>query len=238
MSDAKSEKRIQDASGVRMLPTREGYDAWAPIYDGESNPLVTLEEREIGALLGPVAGLSVLDVGCGTGRHAFRLVREKAREVMAIDFSEGMLAQARHKPGAEKVTFLQHDLAKPLPFVEGRFDRVLCGLVVDHIANLELLFREMARVCKPEGFTLVTTMHPALLIKGVEARFTDPATGRETRPASVSNTISNYVMAASRAGVRIDHMSEHPADEALAKAAPRAEKYLGWPLMLAMRLRK
>jgi len=70
----------------------------------------------------------------------------------------------------------------------------------------------------------------------VQARFTDPATGRETRPRSVANTISDYVGAAVRSGFAIDAISEHAADEALAARHPRAEKYVGWPMLFLMRL--
>ena len=57
-------------------------------------------------------------------------------------------------------------------------------------------------------------------------RFTDPATGRETRPASCPHQLSDYVMAAIDAGLRINHLSEHAVDEALARTSPRAVKYL------------
>src|SRR5262245_24425976 len=98
-----------------VLSTREGYDRWAEIYDRDGNPLTALEEPELDRLLGDVAGLDVVDVGCGTGRHALRLAARGAN-VTAVDFSEGMLAQAREKEGAERVHWLVHDLTDlPLP---------------------------------------------------------------------------------------------------------------------------
>lgn len=217
------------------LPTREGYDRWAAIYDEEENPLVALEGPLLERLLGEVRGLTVLDVGCGTGRHALRLAVGGAR-VQAVDFSEEMLARARTKPGAEAVTFQAHDLARPLPFADGSIDRIVCGLVLDHVADLALVFREMARVCRSNGAVVVSMMHPALMLRGVQARFTDPHTGRETRPASCPHQISDYVMAAVRAGLVLDHLSEHAVDEALTRRVERARKYLGWPLLFLMRL--
>jgi malonyl-CoA O-methyltransferase len=147
-----------------------------------------------------------------------------------------MLDRARAKPGSDVVTFLCHDLARPLPFAACSFDGVLCGLVVDHIADLDGLFREMGRVCRPTGRVVVSTMHPAMMLRGVQARFTDPATGRETRPASCTHQLSDYVMAAVRAGLVPDHLSEHAVDDELAARVRRAEKYVGWPLLFLMRL--
>jgi malonyl-CoA O-methyltransferase len=222
--------------GVVDLPTRQGYDSWAEIYDHDDNPLIALEAAEVARQLDEVRGLRIADLGCGTGRHALALAAAGA-QVTAVDFSEGMLAKARAKPGAERVRFVQHDLETPLPLESAAFDRVTCCLVLDHVAELGGLFREMGRLCTAEGFVLISAMHPAIMLRGVQARFTDPATGRVTRPASVANQISDYVMAATRAGLTFDHLSEHAIDAALAARCPRAAKYLGWPLLLMMRLR-
>jgi malonyl-CoA O-methyltransferase len=217
------------------LPTREGYDQWAPTYDTDGNPLVALEEPLVDLLLGEVRGLAVLDVGCGTGRHAVRLANAGAN-VQAIDFSESMLRLARNKPGAHRVCFQTHDLSTPLPFTDQSFDRVVCGLVVEHIADLRALFAEMRRVCRPTGVVVVSGMHPAMMLKGVTARFHDAQTGREIRPQSHPHQLSDYVMAAAKAGFAFDHLSEHAVDQDLANRLPRAQRYLGWPMVFLMRL--
>lgn len=220
-----------------VVPTRKGYDLWSEVYDSDGNPLIALEEPVVDRLLGPVRGLKVLDVGCGTGRHALRLARRGAR-VTGVDFSEGMLAKARAKPGASSIRFLRHDLSKRLPLPDGSFDRVLCCLVVEHIKDLEAFFSELGRVCRKDGAVVLSAMHPALWLKGQSARFFDPKTGRDVRPRSHRQTLSAYVMAAVGAGLRIDAMSEHEADRRLARRRPRAVKHLGWPLLVAMRLRR
>jgi malonyl-CoA O-methyltransferase len=219
-----------------ILPTREGYDCWAEIYDSDGNPLTALEEPEVDRLLGEVAGLDVVDVGCGTGRHALRLAARGAN-VTALDFSEGMLARARVKEGAERVRWLVHDLTDlPLPLEARSFDRVVCALVAEHIHELRALFAELGRLCREGGRIVVTDMHPALMLTGLQARFHDPRTGRDTRPASAGNRISDYVNGAIAAGLRVMAMAEREADEELAAAFPRAEKYLGWPMLLSIEL--
>jgi malonyl-CoA O-methyltransferase len=224
-----------NAAGV-IMPTREGYDRWASSYDTDGNPLLALEEPQVNRLLGEVKGLSVLDVGCGTGRHAVRLARAGA-SVRALDFSAGMLEQACRKAGADKVSFQVHDLSEPLPFPDETFDRVLCGLVIDHIANLDGLFGEMLRVCRSSGCVVVSVMHPAMMLRGVQARFRDPDSGQEFRPASQPHQLSDYVLAAARAGCVFDHLSEHAVDEVLAERLERARRYVGWPMLFVMRLR-
>jgi len=227
-----------EPQNMDLLPTREGYDRWAVIYDDEDNPLIRLEEPQVTTLLGDVRGLDVLDLGCGTGRWTARLATAGAH-VTALDFSAGMLARAREKvPANAAVRFVEHDIARLLPLANAAFHRVLCALVLDHVRAPDRLFREMARVCRPEGCIVISVMHPAMMLRGITARFTDPETGRETRPQSAANQVSDYVMAAVGAGLHIDHLAEHAVDEALAAASPRAVKYVGWPLLLSMRLRR
>jgi len=221
---------------MHVLPTRDGYDRWSEVYDGDGNPLLLLEEPEVAMLLGDVAGRSILDVGCGTGRHAHRLAEMGAR-VTGIDFSAGMLARARSKAGVAAPTFIEHDLATPLPFGDGHFDRVIACLVLDHVAALTPFFSELRRVCRQDGFVVTSVLHPAMMLKGVQARFIDPATGGEVRPASATNQVSDYVMGALRAGLEVVTISEHIADAALADRAERARKHVGWPLLLMMKLR-
>jgi ubiquinone/menaquinone biosynthesis C-methylase UbiE len=220
---------------IDILSTKDGYDRWAEIYDGEGNPLIALEEPLVDRLLGDVRGLTIADIGCGTGRHALRLAAGGAN-VHALDFSEAMLDRARAKAGASTIIFQTHDLAQPLPFAEDTFDRVVCGLVIDHITDLGGLFREMSRICRSSGYVVISVMHPAMMLRGIQARFKDPSSGREIRPASVPNQLSDYVTAAAQAGFIFDHVSEHAVDEALAERSERARKYLGWPMLFLMRL--
>ncbi|MEY2560826.1 MAG: hypothetical protein QOG51_1241 [Verrucomicrobiota bacterium] len=224
-----------DSAFSEIVPTSIGYDQWAAIYDRDANPLPALEEPLVAELLGDVRGLEILDVGCGTGRHSVRMTAAAAR-VTAVDFSSKMLAQAREKAGAGDVRFQAHDLSQPLPFADKRFDRVLCALVVDHIEDLDKLFSEMHRVCRPGGNVVVSGMHPAMLLRGVQARFHLPETDRKILVASYPHQMSDYVMAAVRAGFAFDHFSEHVVDENLAGRLERARKYLGWPMLFVMRL--
>jgi malonyl-CoA O-methyltransferase len=219
-----------------LLDIRAGYDRWAVVYDHDANPLPALEDPLVREALGDVAGQAVLDLGCGTGRHAVWLAAAGAR-VTAVDFSEAMLAQARAKPGAAAIQFLTHDLHQPLPFADGGFDLVVSGLVLEHLRELAGFFGEARRVLRRAGRAVVSAMHPAMFLRQSQARFTDPASGHVVQPGSFPHQLGDFIMAAVRAGFRLDGMGEYAPDAAFAARYPRAEKYVGWPMLVILRLR-
>jgi malonyl-CoA O-methyltransferase len=224
---------VQEPSAASI---RDGYDRWAAVYDHDRNPLPALEEPVVRGEVGAVRGLRVLDLGCGTGRHAVWLAAEGAA-VMAVDFSRGMLREARSKPGAGAIRFVVHDLHRPLPFGAAAFDLVVSGLVLEHISDLDHFFLEVHRSLRPAGRAVVSAMHPAMLLRGSQARFTDQESGEKVEPGSWPHQIADFVMAALRAGLVLEALSEHAPDHAFAERYPRAAKYVGWPMLVVLTLR-
>lgn len=225
------DKQMADVvSGVRA-----GYDRWAAVYDRDANPLQALEGPAVRAAVGDVGGAAVLDLGCGTGRHALWLASAGAT-VTAVDFSSGMLAEARRKPGADAVQFLAHDLHQPLPFPPGSFDLVVSGLVLEHLRELGPFFAEARRVSRAGGRAVVSAMHPAMFLRGTQARFTDPTSGELVQPGSVAHPVGAFVMAAVRAGFGLAAVDEWSPDDEFAARFPRATKYVGWPMLVVLSL--
>jgi len=222
---------MQDA----IRGVREGYDRWAAVYERDDNPMLPMEAEVVASVLPDVRGLDVIDLGCGTGRHAARLAAAGAR-VTAVDFSEGMLAEARARPGADAIRFVVHDLHAPLPFADASFDAAVSGLVVEHLADLPAFFGQAHRVLRPGGVAVVSAMHPAMFLRGAVARFTGPDTNEVVAPGSIAHPFGALVLAALRAGFRVDDLVERVVDEAFAARFPRSARYLGWPMLLVMRL--
>ncbi len=217
----------------KLAGARSGYDRWASVYDCDGNPLQALEQPCVRALVGGVRGKRVLDMGCGTGRHALWLAGEGAN-VTAVDFSQGMLDQARAKQGADAVNWVAHDLHEPLPFEDNTFDKVVSGLVLEHIRDLSFFFSQARRVLNSGGQLVVSAMHPAMFLRGTQARFADPVSGQVVSPGSLPHTISDFLNAALSADLKLNHISEHQPDKAFAQHYPRAEKYIDWPMLVVM----
>jgi SAM-dependent methyltransferase len=219
------------------LPTREGYDRWSEFYDDYANPLIELETPVVRRMLGEVDGLDVLDVGCGTGRHAIWM-SEAGANVTAIDFSAGMLEQAQDKQCSGSLHFLRHDLHDPLPFDGASFDCLLHCLVLDHLQDPGAIIAEFARVLRPAGRAVISVLHPAMYLKGTQARFVHPESGELVLIKNEQYSIPDYIMAVKAAGLELELIEQGSGNAELAKRIPRAEKYIGWPMLLAFALRR
>jgi SAM-dependent methyltransferase len=125
------------------------FDWLAPHWDRLRAPGY-MEAYEAGLAAVPPAR-RVLDVGSGTGLGAFAIAaRFPDAEIVGVDLSEDMVAEARRKTPpalAGRVRFEQADAAR-LPFAEGSFDLVALG-------NMIPFFDELARVLAPGGTLLV-----------------------------------------------------------------------------------
>lgn len=139
-----------------------------------------LREADAG-LLGDVAGLDVLEVGCGGGQGA-RWAAAAGARVVGVDLSAGMLAQARRieadradgggsgglgggvptgtSDGPARPAYVQADACR-LPFADGSFDLAFSAYgAVPFVADSARLMVEVARVLRPAGRWVCSVSHP------------------------------------------------------------------------------
>ena len=76
-----------------------------------------------------------------------------------------------------------------------------------------------------------------MFLRQSQARFTDPDTGLIVRPGSVNHSFGEIVMSPIRAGLMLESVGEHTPGLDFADNYPRAVKYVGWPMLLLLKLR-
>src|ERR1044072_2171939 len=110
------------------------------------------------ALLGDVAGRTVLDAASGPGLYAAELVERGAR-VIGLDNSPRMFSLAHERVPAGE--FRVHDLATPLDWLpDGAVDQVLFALALEYIDDRTAMLREFRRVLRPGGALVLSRLHP------------------------------------------------------------------------------
>ncbi len=99
---------------------------------------------------------TVLDAGCGTGRVTELLLARLPRgRVVALDASPEMLAEARARLArfGDRVTYVQADLAEPLP-IEGKVDAILSTATFHWVLDHNALFANLAAVLERGGWLI------------------------------------------------------------------------------------
>jgi ubiquinone/menaquinone biosynthesis C-methylase UbiE len=98
----------------------------------------------------------ILDVGCGTGLLAERLLSSSAATVVGVDLSPGMVehAQERCRRFGDRARFLVGD-SEHLPVASHAFDVVTCCHSFHHYPNQAAVALEFARVLKSNGTLLL-----------------------------------------------------------------------------------
>lgn len=131
-----------------------------------------------------VGTLRVLDAGCGPGTWLNRIAAHAnalglAVEGIGIDIADAQLAIARkdarilHADGKRTLTYLQHDLANPLPWPDREFHLVLCNYVVlNHLAP-NVLPRAVRELCRVASRRIIAT------VRGLASPATGCITGTE-----------------------------------------------------------
>jgi arsenite methyltransferase len=106
-------------------------------------------------------GISVLDVGCGTGFPLFELaqVHGESCQFVGVDVWEQALERARRKLdvyGLKNVRLLQADAAA-LPLPDASFDLIVSNLGINNFAQPDAVLAECKRVAKPRARLALTT---------------------------------------------------------------------------------
>lgn len=102
--------------------------------------------------------LTMLDMGCGTGRETAALQLHYPKAIITgLDLSEGMLAYARSHYLLEKGIWIQGDI-EHMPFTDNTFDLVFSSLAIQWCESLGNVLVEAYRVLKPGGWFLFSTL--------------------------------------------------------------------------------
>jgi len=217
---------------MSALPVREGYRLWAPTYSTE-NAVSQLEAALVSEMTPPLAGLRLLDAGCGTGR---RLRACGAAVATGIDLSPEMIATGREELGPD-ARLLVGDV-RALPLADGDFDIVWCRLVIGHLPECTPAYAELGRVTAPGGQLIVTDFHPAAHAAGHRRTFRDGDAVYEVE--HYVHALAMHREAAAAAGLRLVAIREAaigPSVQSFYERAGRImlyDQHRGLPVVLAL----
>lgn len=210
-------------SGANKSEIAAAYNEWAETYDTNQNRTRDLAGEVLRQVDLDLAGRNVIEVGCGTGRNTQWLASSEAgsSDILALDFSEAMLARARALVVDRRVQFIKHDVRVAWPVVEASADVVIAMLVLEHVEHLEDFFAEAARALKADGKLFICELHPMRQLLGGQAQFTSAQTGERQLVQAFLHNTSDYVSAGLSSGFELVNLGEWRDADAALRDLPR-----------------
>jgi 2-polyprenyl-6-hydroxyphenyl methylase / 3-demethylubiquinone-9 3-methyltransferase len=121
--------------------------------------LVPARLAHFDGIIGDWRGKTVLDLGCGGGFMAEALARRGAK-VVGVDPSEAAIRAAQAHAESEGLTIdYKAGTGESIPLGDRSVDCVVCVDVLEHVADLDRVLDEIARVLKPDGQLLFDTIN-------------------------------------------------------------------------------
>ena len=191
---------------------QDAYTRWSDTYDSDRNLTRDLDHRVMQDALNGLSCQHILEAGCGTGKNTAFLTGI-GRQILALDFSPGMLRQAKAKIDSDQVFFVVADLTKPWPCKDESFELIVCNLVLEHIEDLDAVFAQVSRAVKAGGQFFLSELHPFRQYKGKKANFR-----REDEAIEIpafTHHLSDFTESARRNGLSLGIMREwwHEEDQ-------------------------
>jgi ubiquinone/menaquinone biosynthesis C-methylase UbiE len=124
--------------------------------DGDANRILN-SDPVLWKFAGDVAGLEVLDAGCGTG-YLSRKLKAKGASVIGVDFSEKMIEIARAK--APDIDFRVDSCSELATVAGSSLDMIIANYVLMDCQDLEGAVQSFSRVLKVGGQAITIFSHP------------------------------------------------------------------------------
>jgi len=174
----KLRNKLRNQLSSRLFPLKEmeaedAYNIWSSGYDDQpDNLMLALDEALFTGLIATVDfhNKTIVDVGCGTGRHWEKIYAKQPALIIGYDVSERMLKILKEKFPEAKTHQLKSNRLEGLE--NNSCDILISTLAIAHISDIENAFAEWNRVLKANGHIIITDYHPDALLKGGNRTFT------------------------------------------------------------------
>jgi len=154
--------RLDAVLAERRADGREFFDRVAGEWDKLGSLFESGQARQRAAVRLLPDGLTLADLGCGTG-YAARALADVAERLICVDRAPRMLDEARRRleslGGGAQTEFRLGEL-DDLPLEDAELDGAVAAMVLHHLPALAAPLREMRRVLKPGGKLVVLELAP------------------------------------------------------------------------------
>jgi SAM-dependent methyltransferase len=147
--------------GPRFYDNERVFQTYWQHRQHPDNPNDTLEQPVVLALLGPIAGAHVLDLGCGDAALGRVLLEQGAASYLGLDGSRNMVERAQQTLAGTVGRVTQTDI-RSWTYPPDTFDRVLARLVLHYVEDVDSVLQRVFQTLRPEGIFVCSVEHPVI----------------------------------------------------------------------------
>jgi SAM-dependent methyltransferase len=135
---------------------RRARTLWRLFREERTNPepfyrlLAAIAAEDLDRRQGPLAGQTIVDLGCGPGYYTDAF-RDRGAQVIPVDNSTDELELG----GAPPEGYVLGD-AGDLPLADGSVDGVFCSNMLEHTPSAEPIVAEIERILRPGGWAYIS----------------------------------------------------------------------------------
>lgn len=171
------------------------YNNYAQLARSKHGLVAAPEWPAIEAMLPPLAGKDVADLGCGYGwfcRHAREV---GARQVLGLDLSEKMLARAQELTSDDGISYRRANLEQ-LSLSPSSLDLAYSQLAMHYLPELKTIFTTLYQGLRPGGWLVFSQEHPIYTCASKQTWLCDEAGQRYWAVSNYQNEgqrVSNWL---------------------------------------------
>ena len=117
------------------------------------------EWHQLKPLFPPLAGKTVLDLGCGYGWHCRFAAEQGAGKVLGLDLSRKMIEEANRRNAEKRIEYRVCGIEE-YEYPENKWDCVVSNLALHYIEDIDKIFQKVYQTLKPGGNFLFNMEHP------------------------------------------------------------------------------
>lgn len=190
----------------------------------QENANDTLEKPVIWQLLGEIAGLHVLDLGCGDAGFGVELLQQGCASYIGIEGSRNMVEAASSSLADNKDATVQLMRMEDYAYPRDTYEVVLSRLALHYLQDIGSIFRSVHQTLKPGGRFIFSVEHPVITSTlqpsgtrtnwVVDNYFIQGCREQQWLGGTVHKyhrTVEDYFRAMQEAGFIVEHLREsHP----------------------------
>ena len=221
---------VFDKRNYPVVDVRAGYGEWSRTYEQD-----VLDEMDL-RLLNRVQTVDwqaqdrILDLACGTGRIGVWLKEHTSSSLDGVDLTPEMLEQAESK-GVYR--HLHHASITETGLPDDSYNLCIQSLADEHLADVNPLYIEAARVTKPAGYFVIVGFHPQFMMMGIPTHY-DRIDGESITVQTYVHLLSDHIKAAYASGWSLLEIDEGIIDDDWVRQKPKWDKHYGLPISFVM----